>query len=61
VLRVLAAGPLVRLEISPQDASILPQGEVLEVHLGLQEFAAMPLRDADPVQLRPRGGRVFLA
>lgn len=61
VLRVLAAGPLVRLEITPQDASILPQGEVLEVHLGLQEFAAMPLRDADPVQLRPRGGRVFLA
>jgi sulfate transport system ATP-binding protein len=61
VLRVLAAGPLVRLEITPQDASILPQGEVLEVHLGLQEFAAMPLRDADPVQLRPRGGRVYLA
>ncbi len=61
VLRVLAAGPLVRLEITPQDASILPQGEVLEVHLGLQEYAAMPLRDVDPVQLRPRGGRVFLA
>jgi len=61
VQRVLAAGPLVRLEITPQDASILPQGEVLEVHLGLQAFAAMPLREADPVQLRPRGGRVFLA
>ena len=61
VLRVLAAGPLVRLEITPQDASILPQGEVLEVHLGLQAFAAMPLREGDPVQLRPRGGRVFLA
>jgi sulfate transport system ATP-binding protein len=60
VLRVLAAGPLVRLEITLQDTSILPPGEVLEVHLGLQEFAAMPLRDADPVQLRPRGGRVFL-
>jgi sulfate transport system ATP-binding protein len=60
VLRVLAAGPLVRLEITPQDPSILPQGEVLEVHLGLQEFVAMPLRDADPVLLRPRGGRVFL-
>ena len=60
VLRVLAAGPLVRLEITPQDASILPAGEVLEVHLGLQEFGAMPLHDSDPVQLRPRGGRVFL-
>ena len=36
-------------------------GVGLEVHLGLQEFAAMPQRDADPVQLRPRGGRVFLA
>ena len=61
VLRVLAAGPLVRLEITPQDASILPQGDVLEVHLGLQAFAAMPLREADLVHLRPRGGRVFLA
>ena len=59
MLRVLAVGPLVRLEITPHDASILPQGEVLEVHLGLQEYAAMPLREADPVQLRPRGGRVF--
>ena len=61
VLRVLAAGPLVRLEIAPQDAAIVPQGEVLEVHMGLQEYAATPLRDADPVLLRPRGGRVFLA
>ena len=61
VLRVLAAGPLVRLEITLQDTSILPQGEVLEVHMGLQEYAATPLRDADPVMVRPRGGRVFLA
>ena len=61
VLRVLAAGPLVRLEIALQDTSILPQGEVLEVHLGLQEYAARPLREADPVLVRPRGGRVFLA
>jgi hypothetical protein len=61
VLRVLAAGPLVRLEITLQDTSILPPGEVLEVHLGLQAFAAMPLREADPVLVRPRGGLVFLA
>ena len=60
VLRVLAAGPLVRLEITLQDISILPQGEVLEVHMGLQEYAATPLRDADPVLVRPRAGRVFL-
>jgi hypothetical protein len=60
VLRVLAAGPLVRLEITLQDTSILPPGEVLEVHLGLQAFAAMPLREADPVLVRPRGGWVFL-
>ena len=60
VLRVLAAGPLVRLEITLQDTSILPQGEVLEVHMGLQEYAATPLRDADPVLVRPRAGRVFL-
>ena len=61
VLRVLAAGPLVRLEITLQDTSILPPGEVLEVHLGLQDYAARPLRDADPVLVRPRGGLVFLA
>ena len=60
MLRVLAAGPLVRLEIAPQDTTIVPPGEVLEVHMGLQEYAATPLRDADPVLLRPRGGRVFL-
>jgi len=60
VLRVLAAGPLVRLEITLQDTSILPPGEVLEVHLGLQDYAARPLRDADPVLVRPRGGQVFL-
>jgi hypothetical protein len=28
--------------------------------LGLQDYAARPLRDADPVLVRPRGGRVFL-
>ena len=60
VLRVLAAGPLVRLEVAPRDAGILAEGEVLEVHLGLQAYAAMQLQDSDPVQLRPRGGRVFL-
>ena len=48
------------MEITLQDTSILPQGEVLEVHLGLQDYAARPLRDADPVLVRPRGGRVFL-
>ncbi len=61
VLRVLAAGPLVRLEITLQDTSILPPGEVLEVHLGLQDYAARPLRGADLVLVRPRGGLVFLA
>lgn len=60
VLRVLAAGPLVRLEVAPRDVGVLPEGELLEVHLGLQEYAALPLHDSDLVHLRPRGGRVFL-
>jgi hypothetical protein len=44
-----------------EGTSILPPGEVLEVHLGLQDYAARPLRGADLVLVRPRGGLVFLA
>jgi sulfate transport system ATP-binding protein len=61
LLRTMAAGPVVRLEVAPEDPQVLSGADVLEVHLGLQEFASLQLHEADLVQIRPRGGQVFLA
>jgi hypothetical protein len=61
LMRVMAAGPLVRLEIEPEDTSILPKGEMLEVSFGVNEYAELKLSDQDNVQVRPRSGKVFLS
>lgn len=61
VLRSLATGPLVRLEVEPDDAGLLNPGEVLEVQLSQQDFADLGLEHAKVVDVRPRGGQVFAA
>ena len=59
LVRTLATGPLVRLEVEPDDAGLLAQGELLEVHLSPQDFAALQLNGVESVDLRPRTGQVF--
>ena len=59
LVRTLATGPLVRLEVEPDDAGLLAQGEILEVHLSQQDFAALALTGSESVDVRPRGGQVF--
>ena len=61
LLRSLATGPLVRLEVEPEDSGLLDAGEVLEVHMSQQDFATLQLAAADSIQLRPRTGQVFIA
>jgi len=61
LLRTLATGPLVRLEVEPDDAGLMAPGEVLEVHITQQDFGALQLPASGSVQLRPRAGQVFAA
>ena len=61
LVRTLATGPLVRLDVEPDDAGLLSQGDVLEVHLSQQDFAALQLNGVESVDVRPRTGQVFTA
>ena len=61
LVRTLAAGPLVRLEVEPDDTGLLAPGGVLEVHLSKQDFAALQLNGSESVDVRPRTGQVFAA
>lgn len=55
VLKVLAAGPLVRLELRRRDT-----GEPLEVELSRDRYQELQLQQGDQVYASPRNLRVFV-
>lgn len=61
LLRAVVVGPIARLELQPLDTTATGSTEVIEAHLGAQEYAARPLREGDVVVLTPRKARVFVS
>ncbi|MBY4599848.1 sulfate ABC transporter ATP-binding protein [Ottowia caeni] len=54
--RALVVGPIARLELTPRDQP----SQILEAHLGADEFRRFGLKEGDIVSVSPRKARVFL-
>jgi sulfate/thiosulfate transport system ATP-binding protein len=61
LVRVLVVGPIARLELEPLHASADGSKDILEAHLGAQEFLALGLQEGDAVVATVRKARVFVA
>ena len=61
LLRALAVGPIVRLELQPLDASAIGSADTIEAQLGTQEFQQQAYQEGEILLLTPRKGRVFVA
>lgn len=60
LVRAIVVGPIARLELLPQDSSAAGSGDIIEAHIGAQEFKALDLKDGEVVVLTPRKARVFI-
>ena len=54
--RTLVVGPLARLELIPREHP----DQILEAHVGADEFRRLGLKEGDTVSVSPRKARVFL-
>ncbi|MCX8517305.1 MAG: sulfate ABC transporter ATP-binding protein [Rhodoferax sp.] len=61
LLRALAVGPIVRLELQPLDASAIGGTDTIEAQLGTQEFQQQAYQEGEILLLTPRKARVFVA
>jgi len=61
LVRAIVVGPIARLELLPLDAAISGTSEVIEAHMGAQEFKAQDFKDGETLVLTPRKARVFVA
>jgi len=59
--RAMVVGPIARLELLPLDAASVGSNEIIEAHIGAQQYAALALKEGETVLLRPRRARVFVA
>lgn len=50
-------GPIARLELVPAEGDT---SQLLEAHLGAEEYRALQLKEGDTVLVSPRKARVFL-
>ena len=55
--RALVVGPIARLELVPAEGDT---SQLLEAHLGAEEYRALQLKEGDTVLVSPRKARVFL-
>jgi sulfate transport system ATP-binding protein len=56
----VVVGPIARLELEPHGGSTSGAKDILEAHLGAQEFKALGLKEGDDVVATPRKARVFV-
>jgi sulfate/thiosulfate transport system ATP-binding protein len=61
LVRAIVVGPVARLELAPQDREAAGGNDIIEAHLGAQEWQALGLKEGDVVVLTPRKARVFVA
>ena len=58
--RVIAVGPITRLELVPLEACGMGDGELIEVHLPAPQMTELACTEGEVLRLQPRHGRVFL-
>jgi sulfate/thiosulfate transport system ATP-binding protein len=61
LVRAIVVGPVARLELAPQDREAAGGNDIIEAHLGAQEWQALRLKEGDAVVVSPRKARVFVA
>jgi sulfate/thiosulfate transport system ATP-binding protein len=60
LVRAIVVGPVARLELLPQDRDAAGGNDLIEAHLGAQEWRALDLKEGEVVALTPRKARVFI-
>jgi len=60
LVRAIVVGPIARLELEPHGGQASGAKDILEAHLGAQEFKALGLKEGDDVVATPRKARVFV-
>jgi sulfate/thiosulfate transport system ATP-binding protein len=61
LVRAIVVGPVARLELAPQDREAAGGNDIIEAHLGAQEWQALGLKEGDVAVLTPRKAKVFTA
>jgi len=61
LVRAIVVGPIARLELLPLDATAAGKDDIIEAHLGAQEFAQQGFKEGEVLLLTPRKARVFVA
>ena len=61
LVRAIVVGPVARLELTPQDRDAAGGNDIIEAHMGAQEWQALGLKEGDVVVLTPRKARVFVS
>ena len=52
---------MARLELLPLDADSVGSNDIIEAHIGAQQYASLALKEGETVVLTPRRARVFVA
>jgi sulfate/thiosulfate transport system ATP-binding protein len=60
LVRAIVVGPIARLELLPLDASALGRGDIIEVHMGAQQFNELAFKESETLMLTPKRARVFV-
>ena len=58
--RAIVIGPIARLELTRVESSGSGEEDLIEAHLGSQQFAELNLREGETLVLTPRKARVFV-
>jgi sulfate transport system ATP-binding protein len=61
LVRAIVVGPIARLELLPLDASAAGSGDIIEAHIGAQQYRELDLKEGETLVLTPRKARVFVA
>jgi sulfate transport system ATP-binding protein len=61
LVRAIVVGPMARLELLPLDADSVGSNDIIEAHIGAQQYASLALKEGETVVLTPRRARVFVA
>ena len=60
LVRAIVVGPIARLELLPLDASAAGSGDIIEAHMGAQQFNELAFKEGETLMLTPKRARVFV-
>jgi sulfate transport system ATP-binding protein len=60
LVRAIVVGPIARLELLPLDASEAGSGDIIEAHMGAQQFNELAFKEGETLMLTPKRARVFV-